>query len=135
MTVIADNDWPALVPGLPPGNGITRPRAAQDPAGRRARVRRGRAHRRDHRRRCEDTGERVDVDFTDGAGRTYDLVVGADGLYSQIRELVFGTELKAEYTGQVCWRYNLPRIEGLDKIWVFIGATRTRRASSRSRRT
>jgi 2-polyprenyl-6-methoxyphenol hydroxylase-like FAD-dependent oxidoreductase len=25
----------------------------------------------------------------------------------------------------VCWRYNLPRIEGLDKIWVFIGATGT----------
>src|SRR3954471_22474512 len=24
--VVADHDWPALVPGLPPGNGITRPR-------------------------------------------------------------------------------------------------------------
>ena len=25
----------------------------------------------------------------------------------------------------MCWRYNLPRIEGLDKIWVYIGATGT----------
>ena len=23
------------------------------------------------------------------------------------------------------WRYNLPRIEGLDKIWVYIGPTGT----------
>ena len=32
---------------------------------------------------------------------------------------------RPSYTGQVCWRYNLPRIEGLDKIWVYIGATGT----------
>src|ERR1044072_10036338 len=25
---LADNDWPAILPGLPPGNGITRPRLA-----------------------------------------------------------------------------------------------------------
>ena len=25
----------------------------------------------------------------------------------------------------MCWRYNLPRIDGLDQIWVYIGATGT----------
>ncbi len=120
VTVIADNDWPALVPGLPPGNGITRPRLhkiLQDAvleSG--ADVRTGVTIAT-----LEDTGDRVDVVFTDGDSRSYDLVVGADGLYSQTRELVFGPEYKAAYTGQVCWRYNLPRIEGLDKIWAVIG--------------
>jgi 2-polyprenyl-6-methoxyphenol hydroxylase-like FAD-dependent oxidoreductase len=67
----------------------------------------------------------VDVKFTDGEERSYDLVVGADGLYSQVREMVFGPEVQPKFTGQVCWRYNLPRIDGLDKIWVYIGATGT----------
>jgi 2-polyprenyl-6-methoxyphenol hydroxylase-like FAD-dependent oxidoreductase len=65
------------------------------------------------------------VTFSDGHERRYDLVVGADGLYSRVRETVFGAEPRPAYTGQVCWRYNLPRIEGLDKIWVYLGATGT----------
>jgi 2-polyprenyl-6-methoxyphenol hydroxylase-like FAD-dependent oxidoreductase len=48
-------------------------------------------------------------------------VVGADGLYSKVREFLFGTEVKPRFTGQVCWRYNLPRIEGLEEIWMFFG--------------
>ncbi|MGH2891665.1 MAG: hypothetical protein ACRDPM_00145 [Solirubrobacteraceae bacterium] len=67
----------------------------------------------------------VQVTFTDGQVRDYDLLVGADDFYSQVRETAFGAERKPRYTGQVCWRYNLPRIVGLDKIWVFIGATGT----------
>ena len=51
-------------------------------------------------------------------------MIGADGLHSQIRELLF-PDVKPKLTGQVCWRYNLPRIEGLDKIWVYIGPTGT----------
>jgi 2-polyprenyl-6-methoxyphenol hydroxylase-like FAD-dependent oxidoreductase len=39
--------------------------------------------------------------------------------------MVFGPEVQPNFTGQVCWRYNLPRIEGLDHIWVYIGATGT----------
>ena len=72
----------------------------------------------------DDRGDGVEVDFTDGETRNYDLVVGADGLYSQVRRRC-SVPLRANYTGQVCWRYNLPRIEGLNKIWVYIGATGT----------
>src|SRR5436305_1252344 len=57
------------------------------------------------------------------------LVVGGGigGLSTTIalRQAGFDAHLKANYTGQVCWRYNLPRIEGLDKIWVYIGETGT----------
>ena len=45
-----------------------------------------------------DTGKRVEVEFTDGEPRTYDLVVGADGLGSQVRTTIFGREYKARYT-------------------------------------
>ncbi|MBV8991116.1 MAG: FAD-dependent oxidoreductase [Solirubrobacterales bacterium] len=119
-TVLAENDWPALVEGLPPGNGITRPRLHrifQDhtlASG--ADVRAGVTFSR-----LEARGDHVEVEFTDGARREYDLVVGADGLHSQVRETVFGSDLKASYTGQVVWRYNLPRLEALEKIWMFLG--------------
>lgn len=124
QTLIADHDWPPLVEGLPPGNGITRPRlhrifqshTLQSGAD----VRTGVTFAS-----LQDEGDGVEVRFTDGEIRSYDLVLGADGLYSQVRETVFGAQLKATYTGQVCWRYNLPRIEGLDKIWVYIGETGT----------
>ena len=45
-TFLGAHDWPALVDGLPPGNGITRTRPAPHPPGGRARLRRGRPHRR-----------------------------------------------------------------------------------------
>ena len=121
---LADNDWPGLVPGLPPGNGITRPRLHKilqsSTLNSGADVRTGVTFTA-----LDDRGDRVDVEFTDGETRSYDLVVGADGLYSQVRETVFGAQYKPKFTGQVCWRYNLPRIDGLDKIWVYIGATGT----------
>jgi 2-polyprenyl-6-methoxyphenol hydroxylase-like FAD-dependent oxidoreductase len=104
---LADNDWPPIVPGLPPGNGITRPRL----------------HKLLQTATLEsgaDVRTGVTVDSLDDARREYDLVIGADGLHSQIRAQLF-PEIKPKLTGQVCWRYNLPRIEGLDKIWVYIG--------------
>lgn len=120
VTQLGAHDWPNLVAGLPPGNGITRPRlheilkAATNSSG--ALVRTGLTATE-----LEDVGDQVEVAFSDGSQGTYDLVVGADGLYSQTRAQLFGPELKPEFTGQVCWRYNLPRIEGLEEIWVFVG--------------
>lgn len=40
----------------------------------------------------EDSGDAVWVGFRDGAQGEYDLVVGADGLHSAVRRLVFGPE-------------------------------------------
>jgi 2-polyprenyl-6-methoxyphenol hydroxylase-like FAD-dependent oxidoreductase len=123
-TLIADHDWPALVKDLPPGNGITRPRLHRifqtHSLASGADIRTGVTFES-----LRDEGERVEVEFTDGDSRSYDLVVGADGLHSQVRDAIFGSGFKARFTGQVCWRYNLPRIEGLDKIRVYLGATGT----------
>ena len=39
-----------------------------------------------------ETPDGVDVTFASGARRTFDLVVGADGIHSRVRALVFGPE-------------------------------------------
>jgi 2-polyprenyl-6-methoxyphenol hydroxylase-like FAD-dependent oxidoreductase len=53
--------------------------------------------------------DKVDVKFTDGSAREYDLVVGADGVHSQIRAMVFDAALTPKFTGEGVWRYNVPR--------------------------
>ena len=119
-TKIAEHQWPALVEHLPPGNGLTRPKLHEILTSRTlesgAEVRTGVTFTE-----LAPSESQVDVTFTDGQRRHYDLIVGADGLYSKVRERVFGPDLKPRFTGQVCWRYNLPRIEGLEEIWMFFG--------------
>lgn len=51
------------------------------------------------------TSDHVDVTFTDGTSNRYDLVVGADGHRSMIREMVFGVEHKPRHVGQSGIRY------------------------------
>lgn len=44
-----------------------------------------------------DDGARVAVSFERGAQRTFDLVIGADGLHSKVRQCVFGPDAAFEY--------------------------------------
>ena len=44
----------------------------------------------------EDRGDRVEAGLSDGSRETFDLVIGADGLHSKVRELVFGPEERFE---------------------------------------
>lgn len=53
--------------------------------------------------------DEVQVAFTDGTQGCYDLVVGADGLYSKVREALFPEAPKPRYTGQGVWRAVVPR--------------------------
>jgi 2-polyprenyl-6-methoxyphenol hydroxylase-like FAD-dependent oxidoreductase len=56
----------------------------------------------------------ADVAFTDGSRERFDLVVGADGSNSAVREMLFGPKVRPHYTGQMNWRANEPtaRSEG-----------------------
>jgi 2-polyprenyl-6-methoxyphenol hydroxylase-like FAD-dependent oxidoreductase len=47
-------------------------------------------------RALDDDGARVRVTFESGTTRDFDLVIGADGLHSQVRALVFGPEEQFE---------------------------------------
>lgn len=61
----------------------------------------------------------VDVVFTDGRSGRYDLVVGADGLYSRVRELLFGDRYRPRFTGQAVWRHNFPRPQAMDHLCAY----------------
>ena len=62
-----------------------------------------------------DQGEDfAEVAFTDGTSGRYDLVVGADGLHSTVRELAFDDVPPPRDTGQVIWRAPAPRPPELD---------------------
>jgi 2-polyprenyl-6-methoxyphenol hydroxylase-like FAD-dependent oxidoreductase len=50
---------------------------------------------------------RVQVGFSDGTTSNYDLVVGADGLYSTVRTLIMGA-IQPVYQGLMVWRTLVP---------------------------
>ena len=63
----------------------------------------------------EERGSRIVVRFDNGASAEADLVIGADGIHSRVRHLVFGPE-KPRFTGCAAWRGLVPaeRIGHLD---------------------
>ena len=68
-----------------------------------------------------DSGEKVHVRFSDGGESNYDLVIGADGVHSQTRTMLFPDAEVPQFTGQAVWRYNLPRPKDLDALHVYNG--------------
>ncbi|WP_330301895.1 MULTISPECIES: FAD-dependent oxidoreductase [unclassified Streptomyces] len=64
--------------------------------------------------------EGVDVTFSDGTNRRYDLVVGADGLSSTTRSMIGITD-KPEPTGMGIWRAPAPRPAGVHRTEMIYG--------------
>lgn len=119
-TLLQDLDEPALEEGLPATGGILRPVL----------------HRIMQRRVQElgatarlgitvdaltDTGDGVDVTFSDAQSARYDLVVGADGIFSRVRKLAFPHMLPTTFTGQGCWRITSRRPPGFDRGEFYLG--------------
>jgi 2-polyprenyl-6-methoxyphenol hydroxylase-like FAD-dependent oxidoreductase len=65
-----------------------------------------------------DTG--VDAMLSDGASSRYDLIVGADGLHSKVREGALPHAPNAELAGQVIWRMAARCPEGLDRYTIMV---------------
>lgn len=63
----------------------------------------------------------VDVRFSDGTQQHYDLVVGADGVHSQMRSMLFPQAPSPRLTGQGVWRYNFTRPSEVDHLCSFVG--------------
>ena len=67
--------------------------------------------------------EHVEVVLTEGTKDRYDAVIGADGIYSQMRGMLFPRAAPPQFTGQAVWRYNLPRPAGFEALQVYNGPT------------
>jgi 2-polyprenyl-6-methoxyphenol hydroxylase-like FAD-dependent oxidoreductase len=63
----------------------------------------------------------VDARFTDGSGAQYDLVVGADGVFSSVRKRLFGDAYEPIYAGQGVFRFTTERNPSIHNIHVFVG--------------
>lgn len=116
----ATNPLPPSVPGLPAAVGMQRPTFANfmtktaETNG--ACIRSGLTVHEIHER-----ADGVDVSFTDGSSGSYDLVVGADGVFSSIRKRIFGNTHEPNYVGQGVYRFMTERDPSIDQIHVFVG--------------
>ncbi len=72
--------------------------------------------------RLDDDGARVTAHFSDGSSERFDLVIGADGLYSRTREQLFPDAPRPAFTGQSVWRYNFAKPAELDCLRAYDGA-------------
>jgi len=63
----------------------------------------------------------VEATFSDAAQGRYDLVVGADGIFSKTRDMIFPGAAKPRFTGQVIYRLLAERPPGVDRTHFFMG--------------
>ncbi|WP_167768845.1 FAD-dependent monooxygenase [Nocardia sp. CS682] len=75
-------------------------------------------------RTLTESDDGVAVTFSDGTSGRYDVVVGADGVHSELRHMV-NPHAEAVYAGQICWRFVTGNAAGIDDwtVWLGRGAT------------
>jgi 2-polyprenyl-6-methoxyphenol hydroxylase-like FAD-dependent oxidoreductase len=69
----------------------------------------------------DETDDAVEVELSDGSKESYDLVLAADGLRSQIRSMVFEDVPQPQALGQVVWRALLRRPASVTGEFQFYG--------------
>lgn len=72
----------------------------------------------------DETPEKISVAFTDGTKGDYDVVVGADGIRSPLRNRLFGNGYEPSYVGHSVWRVSLPRPANLEcgSVYFAVGS-------------
>jgi len=118
---VAALPMPKLVPGYPAGVGIGR-RALHKVLGDRAIEAGAKVRLGVTATALEDDGEGVTATFSDGTTGRYDFVIGADGVYSQTRRMIFPGAPAPEFTGQAVWRYNFERPDDVVSLRAYEGA-------------
>jgi 2-polyprenyl-6-methoxyphenol hydroxylase-like FAD-dependent oxidoreductase len=119
-TPIGEQAPPPVEPGLPASGGIMRPKLHQILS---AEVRRLDVDIRlgVEAMTIDQSNASASVTFSDGATRSYDLVIAADGIYSRTRQMLFPDAVRPVYTGQMSWRVVAPRPAAMDKAEFFFG--------------
>jgi len=68
-----------------------------------------------------DDGEGVDVTFSDGTSKRYDVVAAFDGVKSSTRTRLFGSEIQPNFSGYGVWRVQLDRPDSIARTTIFQG--------------
>jgi 2-polyprenyl-6-methoxyphenol hydroxylase-like FAD-dependent oxidoreductase len=111
---------PRLIENYPPNIGIGR-RALHRVLGERTRAAGAQVRLGVTAQWLKDDDSSVAVGFSDGHTGRFDLVVGADGLYSQTRQQIFPDAPTPAYTGQAVWRHNFPRSPEVVNLHNYVG--------------
>lgn len=119
-TMVARLPSPRLVEGRPANMGVGRPALAhvlqQEARAVGAEIRLG-----VWPEALADDGEQATITLSDGTTAQFDLLIGADGLYSWVRGQIMPEAPPPEFAGQGVWRYNLPRDPSLDALRTYNG--------------
>lgn len=70
--------------------------------------------------KLDNQPQQVQATFTDGSQGVYDLVIGADGVHSKVRSLIFG-QFTPRYINSSVWRYAFPRPTEVETGYMFFG--------------
>ena len=122
--VVAEIPSRPIEPGLPTGGGIMRPvlheilQARTRASG--AQVRLGVTLTS-----LIERDDQVRVTTSDGQERDYSLIVGADGVFSRMRSLMFPSASPPKYTGQYCWRLTAARPPEIDGVHFYMAGAIT----------
>lgn len=68
------------------------------------------------------TADGIDVTFSNGSAERFDVVVGADGIASQVRSLIMPDAPKPSFTGQGAWRAVFPRPPEIKATYLYVDA-------------
>jgi len=71
----------------------------------------------------EEDESAVTVALSDGTRERWDLVIGADGIGSGMRRLIFPQAPAPRFTGQACWRLTAERPAQIDRRHFFLGGS------------
>jgi 2-polyprenyl-6-methoxyphenol hydroxylase-like FAD-dependent oxidoreductase len=69
----------------------------------------------------DEDDDAVRVTFTDGTVDSYDLVIGADGVHSAMRQLLLPDAPEPAYAGQVIWRLDVRKPDQLERYTMMLG--------------
>lgn len=69
-------------------------------------------------------GDHAVATLSGGSEKRFDLIVGADGILSKVRRLVFPDAAAPAFTGQGCWRAIFPRPPEVGTNWLFVDPNR-----------
>ena len=120
-TVVAEIPTPRVAgPDVPGSAGIMRPalaRVLSDAVRKTAvRVRLGQTFTD-----ITDGPDQACVSFSDGSSDSYDLVIGADGVYSATRGRIFPEAPAPRFVGQSVWRAVVPRPAPIQTVTMWMG--------------